>query len=134
MNKKIVSVICTVFLMVLAISGNVHASAGKGAGGDITGSWKPKDASAGIGKITFHEDGTFEMDVQDKGRTDLWGVYSILGKNLTLTNKRGRVHPSCYGLGMYEYAVSGKELKYNPISDRCVPRVKSFKSVWQKVS
>ncbi len=104
----------------------------KKPGTRISGIWQMKDAAKTVHKINFLPNGSFEMDLNGDGAKDIWGEYAASANRVTLIDKGGAIDPTCHSAGVYRYTLSRKELRFTPLSDRCLPRVKAFESAWKR--
>jgi hypothetical protein len=95
----------------------------------LVGTWKN---SAGT-TWTMRDDGTFEVDLDQDGKRDLWGKYKVDGDTVTLIRKGGFAPKSCKGKGVYRFNRSaGDTLQFTLISDDCKLRIKNVTLGWKR--
>jgi hypothetical protein len=58
---------------------------------------------------TIKENGTFDVDLNDDGRREAWGRYSVEGDLVTLRSTGGYTPKGCKGKGVYHFERTAEE-------------------------
>ena len=92
---------------------------------------------------TIHHDGTFAMDQDHDGKTDIRGNCSVSGDTFTIKYNQGKTLPKeCEGPGVYKFvpgmmarggvfASQDRTLTFKVISDDCKGRKKDLLTFWR---
>jgi len=86
---------------------------------DIVGTWVGGEGEYVYG-LTFHEDGTYEIDMGNDGTADVKGTYTFSEGTLTMTDTEGE--RMCEGSGSYEVSVEGEGATFSLVEDECEGR------------
>jgi hypothetical protein len=93
----------------------------------LAGSWQNS-----MGTIwTFKDDGTFDADLNQNDKRDVWGTYKINGDQITLQRTGGLRVRGCDGKGIYKFEHAGDSLKFTLVRDDCKLRRKNVLTEWR---
>jgi hypothetical protein len=81
---------------------------------------------------TIKPDGTFEVDRNHDGKTDITGTYAVTEDTFTILSNQGKIPKRCKGQGAYKFARSGENLSFTLVSDTCGDRKKNMLAPWHK--
>ena len=117
--------------MILAVVGlvflNACATAPDRASTSLAGTW-----TNSLGTVwTIKPDGSFEVDRDHDGKTDIRGTYTIAGNTFTVEGNEGKIPKDCEGKGVYSFQRTGdNRLAFTLVSDACKDRKKNVLSSW----
>ena len=95
---------------------------------DLAGTWANKFKLVWI----IHENGTFEVDADHDGKTDVSGIYHLRGHEITLRETSGKVPADCEGAGVYRFRLHDGKLSFQPVRDACVERTLILSAAWHR--
>ena len=94
----------------------------------VTGSWTNR-----LGTVwALNSSGTFEVDLNDDGRRDAWGTYTVDGDTITIMATGGMTPKGCNGNGVYRFNRARDTLRFTRVSDKCQLRVRNVTLVWHR--
>ncbi|HXX41301.1 MAG TPA: hypothetical protein VEI58_03445 [Chthoniobacterales bacterium] len=81
----------------------------------------------------INSDGTFTVDLNHDGKTDVSGKYSVSDDMLTINEVHGKTPKACKGAATYKFARTAKNsLQFTLVSDKCKLRVKNVTQPWKR--
>lgn len=92
----------------------------------LVGRWSNSLGSVWILKA----DGTFEVDLNKDGKTDILGNYTVSADMLTINEVRGNTPKVCKQPATYRFERVGNELHFTLVSDKCKLRIKNVTRPW----
>jgi hypothetical protein len=96
---------------------------------DLVGTWTN---SAGA-VWTIKPDGTFEVDINNDGKREIWGKYSVSGDLVTLRATGGFMPNNCKGKGLYHFSRTAEDhLEFTLVQDSCRLRRKNVLLGWRR--
>lgn len=81
---------------------------------------------------TLSDNGTFDVDLNNDGKRDAWGSYTVEGNTITLDGTGGVAPKGCKGKGVYHFARGTDTLRFTLVHDACKLRVKNVMLVWHR--
>jgi len=75
-------------------------------------------------------DGTFQVDRNRDGKTDISGNYTVSGNMITINEVRGNTAKVCKQPATYSFERVGNELHFTLINDKCKLRIKNMTRPW----
>ena len=75
-------------------------------------------------------DGTFQVDLNKDGKTDISGNYTVSGDILTINELRGKTAKACKQPATYRFERVGNELHFTLVNDKCKRRIKNLLRPW----
>lgn len=94
----------------------------------LVGTWANSFGTVWI----LNADGTFTVDLNHDGKTDVTGKYSVSGDMITIEALHGNLPKGCTGPATYKFARTDKDsLQCTVVSDKCKLRIKSVTQGWK---
>ena len=126
MTKAVrVPIICLGVLLILL---NACATFEKPLEPALIGTW-----TNALGTVwMINADGTFEFDLDQDGRRDGSGKWSVAADQVTLQRTGGIRPKGCDGKGLYRFTHSGDTLQFTLVSDTCRLRRKNMLLAWHR--
>jgi hypothetical protein len=95
----------------------------------LVGSW-----TNSLGTVwMLNADGTFTVDLNHDGKTDVTGKYSVSGDTVTISEVQGKTPKACKGPATYKFTRTDKDsLGFTLVSDKCKLRVKNVTQPWKR--
>jgi hypothetical protein len=75
-------------------------------------------------------DGTFQVDLNKDGKTDISGNYIVSGNMITINEVHGNTAKVCKQPATYSFERVGNELHFTLVNDKCKLRVKNVLRPW----
>ena len=81
----------------------------------------------------LNADGTFTVDLNHDGKTDVTGKYSVSGDMITIEELHGKTPKGCKGPATYKFARTDKDsLQFTVVSDTCKLRIQNVTQGWKR--
>jgi hypothetical protein len=121
---RLALVISAIFLLLGAC-----ATHEKSESSTLVGTW-----TNSIGTVwTIKADGMFDVDLDQDGKRDSWGKWSVKGDTVTFVRKGGMKPKGCEGKGIYRFSAEGSNgLRFSLVEDDCRVRVKNVTLPWKR--
>lgn len=124
--KRLSQILAAAILVVLL---NACAGYPKSGSEALVGTWKNSVGTVWIIKA----DGMFDVDLDQDGKRDAWGKWSIKNDTVTLTRKGGINPKGCSGKGVYHFRRTSEDaLEFTLVSDKCKVRIKNVTLPWKR--
>ena len=81
---------------------------------------------------SINNDGTFDVDLDQDGRRDVWGNYTVQRDTITILGTGGRMLEGCKGNGVYHFNRRTDTLRFRVVHDKCKLRVKNVMLTWHR--
>ena len=94
----------------------------------FTGTWTNR-----LGTIwTLKADGTFDVDLDHRGKPEAWGRYRVEGDTVIVIGSGGLMPKRCKGEGIYRFHRNGNTLRFALVRDDCKLRRANLLTTWQR--
>ncbi len=123
MKTMIASSIFTICMMVCGFSQEISP----------VGTWTVSTDN-GMAKISFLEDGTYEVDANNDGTIEVYGKYSLEGNQMTVQDTEVSEGNSCSAddKGVYKITMEDGKMISEKVSDDCADRHPDEPLTWTK--
>ncbi len=111
---------------VIALAGACATSSTSSKPVSLVGRW-----SNSLGTVwLLKADGTFEVDSNKDGKTDISGNYIVSGNMITINELHGNTPKVCKQPATYRFELAGNELRFTLVNDKCKLRIKNVTQPW----
>jgi len=79
------------------------------------------------------DDGTFDVDLDQNGKRDGWGTWTVSAHSVLTLQRTGGIKPKgCGEKGIYRFTLTGGNLQFTLVSDPCKLRRKNLLLTWHR--